>query len=327
MISKEKSKAKDSKKESNSTEDAKSWSLFQGDTELGKVSPKLFQKINEILNGPTYAIVSTLILLYTLFSDDVRQIFFPASADLTFTILTLLCMIYYMIEIIVFSLVQVPPFLSQKDYFLGYYFWLDLVSTLTMAFDLSWITQYLTGGGKDAANISQISRASRAARLGTRTVKLIRLIRMVKILKQMKNLSNDIVDKQKKKKKAKKSERMSRMEKITSIRNVERINSFRNMEKLPSKRWSVITDVQCIGVETKPIHVSAKKMSLLSLSMLPYHNQDKIVDSESESHKSGENISIKNGISNKIQEDMVEPTNQHMVVPVFDEVREEIVED
>ena len=156
-----------------------------------------------MLNSGTYAVISTIVLLYTLFSDDVRQTSFPASADLTFTYLTLICMIYYGIEIVVYSFVQ-------KDYFLGYYFWLDLISTLTMAFDLVWITQYLTGGGKNAANISQISRASRAARLGTRTVKLIRLIRMIKIIKQMKALSGDIAKNQKNRK-PKKSQRISKM--------------------------------------------------------------------------------------------------------------------
>jgi class 3 adenylate cyclase len=80
-----------------------------------------------------------------------------------------------------------------------------------MAFDLIWVTQYLTGGGKNAANISQISRASRAARLGTRTVKLIRLIRMLKLLKQMKTLSSDIA-KDHKKMMPKKSQRISRMQ-------------------------------------------------------------------------------------------------------------------
>ena len=79
-----------------------------------------------------------------------------------------------------------------------------------MAFDLIWISQYLTGGGQNAANISQISRASRAARLGTRTVKLIRLIRMVKFLKQMKGLSIDIAKDQKEKKNPRKSVRPSR---------------------------------------------------------------------------------------------------------------------
>ena len=67
-----------------------------------------------------------------------------------------------------------------------------MISTLTMAFDLIWITQFLTGGGKSAANISQISKASRAARLGTRTVRLIRLIRMIKLIKQMKLISKDL---------------------------------------------------------------------------------------------------------------------------------------
>ena len=73
-----------------------------------------------------------------------------------------------------------------------YYFWLDIISTATMCLDLVWVTQYITGGGKSAANISQISRASRAARLGTRTVRLVRLVRMIKIMKQMKMLSKDL---------------------------------------------------------------------------------------------------------------------------------------
>lgn len=69
------------------------------------------QKINDFLNGGTYAVISTLILIFALFADDVRQIWFPVSADLTFTILTLLCMIYYLVEIVILSLVQVnsPP--------------------------------------------------------------------------------------------------------------------------------------------------------------------------------------------------------------------------
>lgn len=58
-----------------------------------------------------------------------------------------------------------------------------------MCFDLTWVSNLLTGSGKSAANISQISRASRAARLGTRTVRVIRLLRMLKLLRQMKNAS------------------------------------------------------------------------------------------------------------------------------------------
>ncbi len=154
------------------------------------------QRINDILNSSTYAIFSTFLMIYSLFADDVRQIFFPIGADIYFSCLTLICMIYYFFEIIAFSLVQVHTPITQKDYFLKYYFWLDLISTATMMFDLIWITQYLTGGGKSAANVSQISKASRAARLGTRTVRLIRLIRMIKVIKQMKAFSKDFVKEQ-----------------------------------------------------------------------------------------------------------------------------------
>ena len=188
-----------------------------------------------------------------------------------------------------------------------------------MAFDLIWISQYLTGGGQNAANISQISRASRAARLGTRTVKLIRLIRMVKLLKQMKSLSHDIAKNQKDKKprksgrvsRAVQPNRISKVEsRMTSIRNISVANSLRNMERIPSKRWSLIKDVNCVGPEPIPIHVSAsvKKTSLISMSMLPYNNPDKIIDRDNESesnksNKSGKSVSIQRALSkNKIDD-------------------------
>jgi hypothetical protein len=99
-----------------------------------------------------------------------------------------------------------------------------------MAFDLIWITQYLTGGGKNAANITQITRASRAARLGTKTVRLIRLIRMIKIMKQMKILTRDFTKKDKPAIPKKISQRLSSIHsKITSLRNTEKNNSLRHM--------------------------------------------------------------------------------------------------
>jgi hypothetical protein len=46
-------------------------------------------------------------MIYSLFSDDIRQLLFPLSADLPFSVLTLICMVFYGLEIVVFSLVQV----------------------------------------------------------------------------------------------------------------------------------------------------------------------------------------------------------------------------
>lgn len=36
--------------------------------------------------------------------------------------------------------------LLKEGYFLGYYFWLDLISTATMILDLMWVSQLLNGG-------------------------------------------------------------------------------------------------------------------------------------------------------------------------------------
>ncbi len=185
--------------------------------------------------------MNTVVLMFTLFSDDIRQIFFPLSADDTFTYLTFICMVYYAIEIVLFSLLQVTLLIIQKDYFLKYYFWLDIISTATMAFDLTWVSQYFTGSGKSAINISQLSRASRAARLGTRTIRLIRLIRMVKIIKKMKAFSKDLNNKKEETPTKKHSQRLSSIHsKLASLKNVEKLASLRHMEKLPSKRWSLI---------------------------------------------------------------------------------------
>jgi hypothetical protein len=99
-----------------------------------------------------------------------------------------------------------------------------------MAFDLVWITQYISGGGKNAANITQITRASRAARLGTRTVRLIRLIRMIKIMKQMKMLTKDLSKKEEPVIPKKMSQRLSSIHsRLTSLKNIEKLNSLRHM--------------------------------------------------------------------------------------------------
>ena len=75
----------------------------------------------------------------TLLADDIRQIFFPKEADLTFSIINLVCMLIYLIEMVALSLLKVLIYLSKEGYFLKFYFWLDIISTLTMVFDLIWI--------------------------------------------------------------------------------------------------------------------------------------------------------------------------------------------
>lgn len=123
--------------------------------------------------------------IVTLFSDDVRQIAFGPESDEPFSYLTIGCMAIYTVEMIVLSL-------TKEGYFLRFYFWLDLISTLTMLLDLTWITQLITGanGVEAATNIAKIARASRASKIGAKSTKLIRMIRLIRVLRLYKTASN-----------------------------------------------------------------------------------------------------------------------------------------
>lgn len=55
--------------------------------------------MSEILNGLPYNICITILTFYVLFADDFRQVFFPPKADLPFSIIVIICMTIYLIEI------------------------------------------------------------------------------------------------------------------------------------------------------------------------------------------------------------------------------------
>lgn len=98
-----------------------------------------------------------------------------------------------MIELILASI-------GYDDYLFSFFFWLDLVSSLSLVTDIEPIMSWLFGssyddekdptteGGPDAGSTS-LARASRGARIGTkagrisRVVRLIRLIRIIKLFK------------------------------------------------------------------------------------------------------------------------------------------------
>lgn len=65
------------------------------------------QRFNSFANSGVYAIITALSMLYAMFSDDVRQLFFPVGADIVFNYITLSCMTFYSLEIVLLSLFQV----------------------------------------------------------------------------------------------------------------------------------------------------------------------------------------------------------------------------
>jgi hypothetical protein len=81
----------------------------------------------------------TLITVYSLFFDDIRAAAVQPDYDGVFYGITCFCMVCFLIEIFFAAI-------AKEDYFLTFFFWLDLISTVSMIGDIGWITSGGSGG-------------------------------------------------------------------------------------------------------------------------------------------------------------------------------------
>lgn len=80
----------------------------------------------------------TINTLYSLFCSDVKMGFFDKTYDLNFDFFTTIAFVLFTVELFLLSLVN-------PEYFLGFYFWLDLISTASMITDIGYIWNKITG--------------------------------------------------------------------------------------------------------------------------------------------------------------------------------------
>ena len=119
--------------------------------------------------------------MYALFADDLRILFLTKEVDLGYNILLMVCCILFMVEVVLSMKVK-------SNYKWSFFMWLDIVSSLTLVIDLTWVSELIMNLGNSGGlgQSSSIARAGRASRIGTkagRIVRIIRLIRLVKIFK------------------------------------------------------------------------------------------------------------------------------------------------
>jgi hypothetical protein len=119
--------------------------------------------------------VMTIITIYALFFDDLRVLAFPKEADPIFYAITLFGMICFTIEIILASY-------AKEEYLLSFFFWLDIISTLSMVPDIGWVRDQMFGSGEHSEDATDLAKTSRAGRV-TRVVRVIRIVRLVRIVK------------------------------------------------------------------------------------------------------------------------------------------------
>eukprot|EP00930_Biecheleria_cincta_P044930 TRINITY_DN30959_c0_g1_i1.p1 TRINITY_DN30959_c0_g1~~TRINITY_DN30959_c0_g1_i1.p1 ORF type:complete len:1024 (-),score=190.02 TRINITY_DN30959_c0_g1_i1:220-3291(-) len=122
-----------------------------------------------------FTALTCVLTIFALFGDDFRLAITHLRTDDLFNALTIISCIVFTIEVLAQSL-------GQEEYFLGFFFWLDLISTITLALDLTWVSAELFCGQGDNDAL-KTSRAGRAGARASRTVRIIRLLRLVKLYK------------------------------------------------------------------------------------------------------------------------------------------------
>ena len=95
-------------------------------------------KLHKFMNHWSVTLFMTIVTLYALFGDDIKIAAFTKNADEVFNYITLVALIFFTIEISLNAL-------SQEGYFNSFYFWLDVISTLSLITDISWIWNAIIG--------------------------------------------------------------------------------------------------------------------------------------------------------------------------------------
>lgn len=134
----------------------------------------------------------TLITIYALIADDIKLLTCDVSADKYFTAVTIWSFFMFLLELIAASI-------GKQGYVLSFFFWLDLIATLSIISDIEPLMEWMLGDSSNAAGADTVTlaRASRGARIGTRAgrmARVIRLIRLVRIVKLYKSANQAMVN-------------------------------------------------------------------------------------------------------------------------------------
>jgi class 3 adenylate cyclase len=162
-------------------------------TDLNHRWKKFINSMGKIVEHKIFVIVMTILTIYSLFSADIRvQFTHTAEADDIFEVLSSLTFFAFLFEITFTAVTKYGDYFQWPSNFKrvkgeniseslyrrlligSFYFWLDVLATLTLILEMPWIV----GDMPSAADPTQ--QASSAARVAARAGRIVRLMRMVR---------------------------------------------------------------------------------------------------------------------------------------------------
>jgi hypothetical protein len=149
--------------------------------------PTLQDKLLNFIEHPVYKILYVIITLYVLFAYDIKIVCTDKSADLIFTIISMVIMVGFLVEIVFYFIVY------EHEYTGTLFFWIDVIGLASMVLDIHWINDLVimdfSSLYKTSINfkVQGLNRLSRGVRIITRAIRMIRIIKLMKLIKSKSN--------------------------------------------------------------------------------------------------------------------------------------------
>jgi len=140
---------------------------------------------SSIADNKFFVVFGIFLTIWALSGDDFRVMLTDKPADVAFDCTVIFCILFFSVEVVLSCL-------GKDDYFMGFFFGLDIISTFTLVLDLTFVADaFFNGGGGDDSDKARSSKTARAgARVG-RVVRVLRLVRIVKLFKAMQQHNKD----------------------------------------------------------------------------------------------------------------------------------------
>jgi hypothetical protein len=122
-------------------------------------------------------VVFIIFTIWALFADDLKMILTTIDADVPFSAIIIILQFFFLIEVVL-SCVAI------EGYFLGFFFWLDIISILSMILDIHWFYNMIIEQiSISSLSVKQTRFHSRTAKVGSRAVRVLRVVRLIRIVR------------------------------------------------------------------------------------------------------------------------------------------------
>lgn len=111
-----------------------------------------------------------ILTIYSIFAIDIQKSFFNQPAAYIFGYV-------HILAICVFSTEMILNWLGKEKYPLSFYFWIDVISTMSMVLEITWVDNFLVDNSNlpGVLTIAKVVKASRLSKIGGRAAKIILL--------------------------------------------------------------------------------------------------------------------------------------------------------